>query len=108
MSDVNKMYFQEGTAKLRDNGFVDIVFTYLYNDGKEDKVVKLKGAVNNPIINLTNRYCGPKDCPSDMRNWPYYKTEGTISFEFIEDPKVPGEVFTLEMEDIEKIRGIDE
>lgn len=109
MNNINKLYFQEGKAKLRDDGFIDLTFIYLCDNGREDQIITLKGIVDNPVVTISNDYCGPKESTSEiLDDWRNYKEKGTVSFQFIENPKAPGKMFTLEIEDIQKIRGIDE
>lgn len=109
MNSINKLYFQEGKAKLRDDGFIDLTFIYLCDNGREDQIITLKGVVDNPIVTISNDYCGPKELTSEMLDdWRNYKEKGTVSFQFVGNSKDPGKMSTLEIEDIQKIRGIDE
>lgn len=107
MDNLNKMYFQSGTAKLRNNGLIDLSLNYIYNNGKEDKSFSLKGVVDNPVVTIENAYRGLKERTAEMltddRN---YNLNGTVSFEFIVD-KDTGNLYTLEIADIQKIEGID-
>lgn len=107
MDILNKMYFQSGTARLRNDGLIDLSLNYIYNNGKEDKSFSLKGVVDNPVVTIENAYRGPKERTTEMltdnRN---YKLNGIVSFEFITDEGT-GNLYTLEIADIQKIEGID-
>ena len=107
MDIINKMYFQNGTARLRNDGLIDLSLNYIYNNGKEYKSFSLKGVVDNPIVTIENAYHGPKERTTEMladdRN---YKLSGIVSSKLIADEGT-GNLYTLEIEDIQKIEGID-
>lgn len=107
MDILNKMYFQSGTVRLRNDGLIDLSLNYIHDNGKEYKSFTLKGVVDNPIVTIENAYRGPKERTTEMladdRN---YKLSGIVSFKLIADEGT-GNLYTLEIEDIQKIEGID-
>lgn len=53
MGNFNKMRLQSVTSKQRDDDFLDLNMFFLYNDGKEDRILEFTSIVDAPSFNLS-------------------------------------------------------